>query len=155
LTRQHTSENLDFGKIGAQNRAGRDLTAVKVETPHALGHSDKKALLKALRSPEASPQLISRGLEDKDWHIRRVAILNPNATVSQIEEVLRDRHPEVRKAAIKSEKCSFDLINLALSDNDSEVRRSALEHPRTKVENIGWALVVAWAGSCPPWGESI
>ena len=155
MTRQQTSEHLDFGKNGAQNRAARDLNAVKFKTSHAPGHIDKRSLHKALRSPEAPLELIGRALKDKDWHIRRAAILNPNATVSQIEEALRDRHPEVRKAAIKSEKCSFDLINLALGDNNPEVRRSALEHPRTKYENLGWAIVVAWARACPPWAESI
>ena len=96
--------------------------------------------LKTMVHPNATPEHISKVLNDKDRSVRQTAMRHPNATSEHISKALDDIAPSVRYTAIKHPKATPEHISKALNDRDSGVRYGAIEHPNATPEHISKAL---------------
>ena len=105
-------------------------------TPEVYNNSKQYNLM----HPTATPEHISKALEDEDEDVRMAAIEHPKATPEHISKALRDKYAGVRISAIEHPKASPEHISKALKDKDVYVREAAIEHPKATPEHISKAL---------------
>ena len=92
--------------------------------------------------PNATPEHITKALNDREFDVRKAAIQHPNATPEHITKALNDKSAFVRKAAIRHPKATPEHITKALNDDDDheDVRQAAVSHPNATPEHIDKAL---------------
>ena len=124
----------------------------------------------ALKSPNVTPEHVTKALDDPSSGVRKAAIGNqhvkltpehiskvldnpnedtgtkamvvrrPEATAEHITKGLNHNNSYVRHFAIKNPNANEEHITKALNDKDEEVRRSAIFHPKATPEHITKAL---------------
>ena len=124
----------------------------------------------ALRSPNVTPEHVTKALDDPSSGVRKAAIGNqhvkltpehiskvldnpkedtgtkamavrrPEATAEHITKGLNHNNPYVRHFAIKNPNANEEHITKALNDPDDDIRRSAILHPKATPEHITKAL---------------
>jgi len=90
--------------------------------------------------PNATPEHISKALDDEDWEVRQAAASRPNATHEHISKALDDEDENVRMTAIEHPNATHEHISKALDDKDYYVRKAAASHPNATHEHISKAL---------------
>lgn len=93
-------------------------------------------IVAAVSSPNATPEHISKALDNSDVAVRIAAIENPNASEDNISKALRDKSAAVRCLAINHPKATADHISKALRDLDFNVRIEAIQHKNATKEHI-------------------
>ena len=112
----------------------------------ALNDEDWAVRSVTIQHPKATPEHISKALNDKDWVVRKVAIQHPNATPEHISKALNDKYRVVREAAIRHPNATPEHISKALNDEDLGVREAAIQHLKATPEHISKALNDEYSG---------
>ncbi len=81
-------------------------------------------------NPNASEQVLLKGLNDNNSDIRKAAISHPKATEQVLLKGLNDSDSDVRKAAISHPKATEQVLLKGLNDSDSDVIKAAISHPK-------------------------
>ena len=93
----------------------------------------------ALENPNATPDIIDKGLEDKGWgnqYGQQLAAEHPNATSENLHKALKSKIVGVRASVTEHKNFNESHLKVALNDNDHFVIGKALRHPLITSEHL-------------------
>ena len=167
LDNPDADRNLRIAALKHPKLPAKEITKV-LNSPAGYRNNTEKEY--ALRSPNVTPEHVTKALDDPNSGVRKAAIGNqhvkltpehiskvldnpiedtgtkamavrrPEATAEHITKGLNHNNPYVRHFAIKNPNANEEHITKALNDEDADVRRSAIFHPKATAEHITKAL---------------
>ena len=93
--------------------------------PHGWGWLKRAAV----SHPNATPEMLLKGVMEEYWEIREAAVSHPNATPEMLLKGVMDEHWEVREAAVLHLNATAEILEKVAEDEDWDVRDAAARNP--------------------------
>jgi hypothetical protein len=85
--------------------------------------------LAAVMHPNATVEMLLKGVMDEDWEVRGAAVLHLNATPEVLLKGVMDEHWMVRKAAVLHLNATPEVLEKVAEDEYEDVRDAAARNP--------------------------
>jgi len=103
-------------------------------------HKEIYDAITAIQHPNATPEHITKALNDEQYYVRASAINHPNVTPEHITKALNSEDPDISFIAIQHPKATPEHITQALNNKRPHIRGLAIQHPNATQEHITQAL---------------
>ena len=105
-----------------------------------LDHKDYRTRLGAISNSNASSEILHKALNDEEFVVRQAAASHPNASSEHLHKALNDTSMFVTTAAASHPNASSEILHKALNNENSFVRDKAASHPNATTEHLDKAI---------------